>query len=281
MRLDAVREATNRSRFVFLVMTIAAVTVLVSLWNSTLAWDRGFAFETVSRVANSNENNGGVSSEWRSKVSDNQSVVTREWLSKLNISVGLFGIHVGAADLAVVGSTGLIIIMVWFFFSQRRENRAVVGLLRYCRQRIEEDQFDKDRANYVYAGIVQSILFIDMGGGDEPMNLVPDKADPRTNKVIRGILKWLVFLPPLTILAIILSDCISLLTQSFARESVDPLWKELWANSGKHKLDISKIILFELFAIWSCAYTFRLCKKCRRFTDATSQAIRDFKKGSC
>src|ERR671929_762509 len=106
MRLDGVREATKRSRFVFLVMTIAAVTILVSLWNSTFAWDKGLAFETVPLETISDQNIRG-SDEWRSKVKENQRVVTNEWLSKLNISVGLFGIHIGAADLAVVGSAGL------------------------------------------------------------------------------------------------------------------------------------------------------------------------------
>jgi hypothetical protein len=171
--------------------------------------------------------------------------------------------------------------MVWFFFSQRRENRAVVGLLRYCRRRATEGHFNKDRARLVYAGIVQSILFIDMGGGDEPISLVPDETEPRKNAVIRGILEWLVFLPPFTILAVILSDCVSLVSRSFARESMEPFWKELWEHSGNHKADIAKIICFELFALLSCVYTFYLCKKCRSFSQATSQAIKDFKTKHC
>lgn len=236
LRLAGVREATRRSRFVFIVMTIAAGTILVSLWNSILAWDRSMAFK---RSGND-------------LIEANQKILTSEWLERLNISVGLFGIHVSAADLAVVGSGALIIIMVWFFFSQRRENRAVVGLLRYCREQAEAKRFDKALTHLVYGDIVQSILFIDLGGGDEPISLVPNTAKPRRNKMIRGILKGLVFLPPLTILAIIISDCATLFMQSFARDSLEPLWKELWANRWQHKADIAKIVGFEFFAVVSC-----------------------------
>src|SRR5260370_23011271 len=199
MKLSGVREATRRSRFVFLVMTIGAVTILVSLWNSTLGWDRGLAFPT---VASTDNNTGVLTPDALLKIKENQGELTREWISRLNVSVGLFGIRVSAADLAVVGSVGLVIIMVWFFFSQRRENRAVVTLLRYCRKQSERCELDKSRANFVYECIVQSILFIDMCGGDQPISLFPDEKRPRNNKIIRVILRVLAFLPPITILAI-------------------------------------------------------------------------------
>src|SRR5258708_40205510 len=74
LRLRGVGEATQRSRFVFLVMTIAAVTILVSLWNSTLAWDRGLAFPT---VASTDNNTGVLTPDALLKIKENQGELTR------------------------------------------------------------------------------------------------------------------------------------------------------------------------------------------------------------
>lgn len=259
--LNGVKEATSRSRFVFIVMTIAAATILISLWNSTVAWDKQMAF--LARSGNP-------------LVAENQRAVTNEWLSRLNISVDLLGIRVGTYDLAVIGSSSLIVIMVWFFFSQRRENRAIVGLLRYCSEGLNEKRLSKEACNLAYEGIVQSIVFIEMGGGDKPIKgLVANEKKGERNKFIRRIITGLVFLPPVTIFLIVIADIYSLTIPSYQRESQEPLWRIML--DGNHDWNVLKIVCFEAFAISACFYTWGLCRKCRAFSKATSQTIKHYR----
>jgi hypothetical protein len=265
IRLNGVKDATHRSRFVFTVMTIMTAAILISLWNATLSWERGMAFE------NRNEN---------AVIASNQDTARSEWLKNLVVSAGLLGIRISASDLAVIGSSSLIVIMVWFFFSQRRENRAIVGLLRHCSDGFERNELSKDVCKLVYEGIVQSIVFIDMGGGDNPIEGLitsDDNAQPKLfTRIIRGILIVLVFLPPITILVIVMSDIVSLFMSSYLRNPEVELWRILF--DGKHKISVVKIVLFELFAISSCIYTWILCRKCREFSQATSNTIKEYRK---
>src|SRR5260370_22142672 len=141
LRLNAGRDATQRSRFVFIVMTIMTATILISLWNAMLSWDRGMAFEPRPQPSSVNANTQDLPA---SLVKANQETVTAEWLKNLVVSVGLLGIRISTNDLAVVGSVSLIVIMVWFFFSQRRVNRAIVGLLRDCNDKFTRGQSGSD-----------------------------------------------------------------------------------------------------------------------------------------
>jgi hypothetical protein len=78
LRLAAVREATQRSRFVFIVMTIMTSTILVGLWNAILSWDRGMAFRDPGTGT----------------VADNQTFVASEWFKNLFVSVGILGVRI-------------------------------------------------------------------------------------------------------------------------------------------------------------------------------------------
>jgi hypothetical protein len=264
VRLAGVKEATQRSRYVFIIMTIVTAAILISLWNSMLAWDRGMAFEKRSEDI---------------LIAENQKNVTSEWFKNTAISVGLLGIRVGTFDLAAIGSSSLIVIMVWFFFCQRRENRAIVGLLRYCHDGVKENRLCKDVCDLVYEGVVQSIVFIDMGGGDQPIKgLVADNKPSQRNRFIRTIMTGLIFLPPLAILMIVISDMLSLIIPSFLRDSKEALWRVL--IDGHHKVAVTKIVLFELYAVLCYTYAFFMCIKCREFSDASSDTIKEFR-GKC
>ena len=48
LRLSSVREALQRSRFVFLVMTIASSAILFTLWNDRFSRDKDLAFTSPS-----------------------------------------------------------------------------------------------------------------------------------------------------------------------------------------------------------------------------------------
>ena len=265
LRLTTVREATQRSRFVFVVMTIMTSTILIGLWNAILSWDRGMAFRAQSA--------GTV-------VGKNQEFVAGEWFKNLFVSVGVLGIRISTNDLAVIGSVSLIVIMVWFFFSQRRENRAIVSLLRDCRRKADEGELDKDACELVYEGIVQSIVFSDLGGGDEPIKgLEKTHLSSERYRSVRQLLDFLMFLPPITILMILIADVSSIFLPSYLRDDDRVLWRVLYEN--RLYLEIGKIIVFECIAVSALLYTWRLCIRCIDFAVATAETIREFQMTFC
>jgi hypothetical protein len=278
LRLNVVKDATQRSRFVFVVMTIMTATILVSLWNAMVSWERNWAFEPrpqASPVASPTASPVASPTLPPDLVAKNRETVTNEWLKNLVVSVGLLGIRISTHDLAVVGSVSLIVVMVWFFFSQRRENRAIVGLLRDCSDKFTRGALGSDVCRMVYEVIVQNIVFIDMGGGDKPIRgLIANGAQSERNRFVRRIITGMVFLPPFTILMIVVSDLASLLASSYLRESQEALWKIIWERRSFEVL--AKVVGFDTFALFSSFYTLRLCLKCREFSKATAATIKQF-----
>jgi len=249
LRLAAVKEATQRSRFVFIVMTVMSSTIIAGLWNGMLAWDRGWAFKDV---------NGP------------QKVVRDEWLRNLYVSASLLGVRVNINDLAVIGSLSLLVIMVWYFFSQRRENRAIVGLLRDC----YEDKQIETIGKFVYEAIVQSIVFINMWGGDRPIRGLKKDSTTQPNELIRYVLRAMTFLPPITVGLIILSDVSSLLSISYLRPTTEILIVYLWREAP---WELIKALAFDLFGLGAGLYLVRICILWSRFSYATAETIRKFR----
>jgi hypothetical protein len=261
MRINGVKDATYRSRFIFIIMTIAASAIFICQWNLILSWERGVAFEK--------DNPDTV-------IAGNQKTARDEWIKNMTISVGLLGIRISTTDLSIIGSASLTIIMVWFFFSQRRENRAIVGLLRHCNKGFVDKRLSKDICSLAYEGIVQSIIFIDMGGGDKPISgIVSNDDNAQSTFFIRTILKGLIYLPPVTILITIISDIYSLFIPSHLRGVGIELWRILF--NGEHNWSIVKIAVFDIFALLCCIYTWFLCRNIREFSKANAKTIKDFK----
>ncbi|HZG51083.1 MAG TPA: hypothetical protein VEZ40_03005 [Pyrinomonadaceae bacterium] len=266
IRLDGIRDATQRSRFIFLIMTIVASAILITLWNGLLSWSIVHANKL--REAESLAN---------TRVLRNQDELINEWIKNRTISIELLGIRVGGSDLAVIGSLGLIVIMAWYFFSQRRENRAIVSLLRDCTDGFKERRLTKDVCSMVYQGIVHNLVFIDIGKGDEAWSGLEhehekDKSVPEL--IIRKILRVLVYLPPFTILMIILSDIASLFLVSAFRTSTEPLWKILWNERRINQT--ARVVFFEVLAISATMYTLSICRKSRKFSNGTADTLKHF-----
>ena len=56
--------------------------------------------------------------------------ISEEWIQNQNINISLLGVHVNVDQFSLFGSATLMIISFWMLFSLRRENRAIVTLLR-------------------------------------------------------------------------------------------------------------------------------------------------------
>lgn len=286
IRINEIKDATQRSRFVFAVMTIVAASVLTGLWNGMLSWERDIAFaESSSNNLDGRKDPNRDAGETRARsqwIQENQQAVRGEWFKNLTISVGLLGlgIRVSISDLAVIGSISFVVIMVWLFFCERTENRAIVDFLRYCNKRFNDKKVSQPICNLAYEAVVRSMVFIDMGRGDNPIQgIIAKDENARSNRSLRSILNALRFLPPFTIVVIVYSDIASLFMHSYLSDTPEVLWKALL--NGNHPVEITKIALFDSFAIVAGIYTWHLCKRCQEFSKATAATIRDFKATCC
>src|SRR5437868_4751049 len=125
LRLTSVREAVQRTRFVFIVMTIASSAILFTLWNDRFSRDKDLAFDAPSY-------SGTIINEHSPEpihVYGRKELVA-EWYKNRIIQIGLLGIRLSVSDLSLIGSFTLVVITIWFYYSQKRENNALVTLLR-------------------------------------------------------------------------------------------------------------------------------------------------------
>lgn len=277
-RIDGVRNATHRSRFVFIVITIISCAILITLWNASLSWDSSYP---------SLPKNPNPTDPSQSRIEFNKDELLKEWIKNQTISVGLLGIRISQTDLAVIGTGSLVVAMTWFFFCIRRENRAIVTLLQDIHEDYKKGRVSRDVCRMVYYGIVQSIIFIDMGGGDDPEGGIKRGAVTRAyikkysikyvikNLRIRLVMRHIFFLPPLAIFLVTILDLKSLFQSSPIRECQEALVKCLWHGTDPY-LDIGKIVVFELAALLGIYYIWRICNICREFSRITGATIEEF-----
>ena len=126
----------------------------------------------------------------------------------------------------------------------------------------------------------KALCLLIWGGGDKPISgLTETKEKSETNRFVRKVLTFMVFLPPITILLIVAADVLTLLIASYLRPEKKALVLVLY--DGKKYLDMFKIIFFEAIALVAFRYTLRLCIACRAFSHATSDTICEFQSKYC
>jgi hypothetical protein len=224
-----------------------------------------------------------------------------EWYKNRIIQIGLLGIRLSVSDLSLIGSLTLVVITIWFFYGQRRENEALVTLLRDVHQSHRGTAGLAIR-EMVYQGVKDSLVFIRTGDTDDPLVGLEDvpKGDVAESKSERSsdtpanriehktftdrVLRFLSFLPFWTIMAIIFHDITALLMHSPPSGSPDRLglilWKQLkWTGIGAFMdsaYPIFLLLIFESAAIVCAVYTRRLCSRSRAFAEGSKAALKEF-----
>lgn len=148
LRVNGIKESIQRSRFVFVIMTIACSAILFTIWNSNFSRERTFAFERNPITAGKDK----LTVQELGK-----RTLIEDWYKSRSIKIGLLGVQVDVADFSLIGSFALIVITIWYFYSQRQVNRAIIDL-------VGEKDTDKNRYNeevrrFIYYGIIQNALF--------------------------------------------------------------------------------------------------------------------------
>lgn len=223
---------------------------------------------------------------------ENKRALSKEWIENQNVRINLLGISVNVDQFSLIGSFTLMIISIWMLFSSRRENRAIVTLLRDVKKEVgkpdgEKDTSDEwDIANLTLHGIAHRLIFAQIGRNDLPMSereifdegyknheKLFNNLTELITKFIRLISYTLLFLPVFTILIILLVDYYTT-TNTLYPYSNNPV--EYFINRN---INFSSKIITEIkFGIGFGILTFLVCMSCIIFQGRTANALREFEK---
>lgn len=284
IRVEGARDAQKRSRLAFVVMTIASVAIIITTYNFHVSWDRHFA-TTVSYLCSKEERQTGEPAACKGlpaptdKVDDPNYALSyevllsrqaqldalQEWIRNGVIQVPLLGVRMSISDAAVLGSLGLFIISIWFFFSLRRENHLIGSLLR------ETQDQGGETMEYVYHGIVSYLVFTVVTDSDAPLRDLRGTEVTHRRILMRGALRVLFFLPAVAIAFVILMDVFSVAGISAAlRFPHVPLISHLDA------WDWFKLVLFELSALVFGLATCLVCIRAVEYEAGTGDMLREY-----
>lgn len=336
LRLASVKEATQRTRFVFLIMTVASSAIIFTLFNDRFSRDKTVAFDSNMSASPSPTPGSSESaptnrpsplsypSPVASPTADSSKTapvsntpepmyqygryqLVSEWYRNRIIQVGLLGIRLSVSDLSVMGSFTLVVISIWFFYCQRRENFALVTLLRDVHKQHRDNY---DLRSMVLEGIKGGMVFSRVEQSDEPLaGLEPSPAEPspatvdesgtkseepkKQKRSFADIVLWfLSFLPFWAIVAILFRDFVAFRQQSPISGNNLSLWQNMWKEAKWQGLDacwrsakcwdaiypIRLAIIFDAIALACAIYTWFLCKKAGAFRDASNQTLIEFEK---
>jgi hypothetical protein len=212
-----------------------------------------------------------------------------EWYKGRYIQVGLLGIHVTVGDFPVLATFSLLIIMLWFFYSSRRENRAIVSFLREMKK---NQGYNFEIQKLVLEEIRNCLIFIRIDPDDHPLSGLSETISPSgvlsevSNKNINFLLKGLSYLPIITIVSIILRDLYLLcLVPPLAPTGLQLgflMWFEYRCKleRGLHFEAVTPFLYFLVFegiAVLGLWFNLKLCKMCIAFEEGTRKSLVEFK----
>jgi hypothetical protein len=247
VRLDNVNDVTRRSRLAFIVTTIASCAIIISIWGVYLSTSRNVAlysgkFATQqNQIQNSQQSQPSASAATPSQPNPiilplheyNRRELIKEWIKNTNVAIDFLGIEVNINDFPFIGGLGMFVTCFWLFFTFRRENRAIVSLLRDVKNDLNFPEASEkkgddvwDIANLAFHGVANSLIFFTTGTNDKPLSnkdIFPDPQDKKPDtedkreekfdnyiakltKFIRSLAMILIFLPAITIFFMIGMD---------------------------------------------------------------------------
>lgn len=232
----------------------------------------------------------------------NKRAISEEWIENQNIRISLLGVNVNVDQFSLLGSATLMIISFWMLFSQRRENRAIVTLLRDVKEEVKRPKYGKnekhskneqqddcwDIANLAFHGIVHNMIFAQTGRDDRPMstqNIIPGEElkfrwriinllTAVLTRTIRFVVGGLFFLPVGTIITILIVDGMT------TTEILYPFFNNPAEALIQRNISFPSIISRELiFGGIFGVCTALSCVACLIFQIQTTWALREFDEG--
>ncbi len=207
----SVREATNRTRTVFLFVNLSALVILIALFNTTWSWQRHINFK--ERPYTSYVKQVGLDSGKNESDNELRKHYADIYFERQYFTIPLLGIRISESDLTIFSPTAFLIFTTWFFFALRRENHLVSNVKTDFDKLTKKIKGDMDGTtenkddwkiliHNLYAGCVQNFVLT------TPTNNDYKKAGDRfgKNMIARPILSFLNWLPVLILLLLLYDD---------------------------------------------------------------------------
>lgn len=245
------QKSMSRTLWVYSTILLLFFSVMTVLWNLYFSWIKNL-FTNIKDL---------------NKLTIPQIELFKEWTSSTYFSIPVININLQISDASTIISSAFFILVIWLFFSTRRENH-IIGKSLFLTLN-EENEMKK----FIYYGISFSNLFSTISDRDDPItSLEYVESEKKMIRYARGIVKFVFFAPTVAILSIIALDLYSLFSLSslFRVNSQVPLHQLLtfW--------DFIKIIGMEFFAFGmaiSCGF---LGYKSWQFEKGTNKIMKDF-----
>lgn len=281
----AAENAVQRTRWVFLVLTLGCAIMVTAQLNLYLPWARKVHNRVVSRIqvqkamakdkraeaAQAKTESDKAKAEAEAAQAefgqkDDEEILRTinkvVWDDLYNVTLPLLGIKYSADDLTILGTATMSILALWFVYVHRRENHCI-GVLRD----IAEDAKTKDRAlaSYIHAAIAHHFVFTTTTLNDEPYTKLKDKK-PDSSR-IKSVLRWhviaLIHLPWAASLMAVVVMCASLLIPSELAILPNP-YKD---SPLFFQMDIAERVEAIIRMVWGLAFTYLTINYCFRAQD--------------
>jgi hypothetical protein len=258
IRIEGAQEAVKRSRLVFLVLTVASLTVITALWNAYFSSARATVIERATFVTNEVTRAA-------------QQLQTEEWVKSRTINISLLGINLGVSDAAPLGSSSLFILTIWFFLTTRRENHAIGQLLRESKNAAE------DLRRMIFYGISSYLVFLTLGSGDEPIRALDGPDLPAKQLIsIRALVKALFFIAPFAMFMIVTADILSICTLNSVFRvphvpliNVPDIPRHMW----------KWMVGWDIYAFMLAHWASFLCWRALQFEEGTGEILKQYAEG--
>lgn len=200
-RLEAAKDSITRARYVILICILASLALIVADLNGYFSWYRFFVlapklhgWDSGIKLPEDVRHHFLITA---------QDQLIKSWVESLMVSIPPLGLRFGVSDIAVFGPAALCLLMIVLWYVARRENRAIVGLLRETAD--GEGLTGQERADMrgaVYHSISSHLVFLPVGEYSDPLLGLHSNAEERHSRFVRFGYKLFVYFPLLATLLI-------------------------------------------------------------------------------
>jgi hypothetical protein len=254
MLVDSAIHSLRRVRWVFSAVLFATASIFAGMWNLYFSWLRTIFLHTdaISKIP----------------PSEACKSLLGYWIDSSFLTFPILGVRISISDAAIILSGSLAVLIIWLFFSVRRENHLIGKALRLTRKA------DKISKLYIYYGISFASVFLTMSEHDEPIRQLDYRETEGSVFGIRQLVRLFFYFPSISIFTIVNIDVLTLFV-------IPSPFRSFYSPVGFSNLqpgDWVLAVLMEIFAISMgiiCAF---LGNRCRQYQDGTMMLLREYAK---
>jgi hypothetical protein len=250
--VESAQKSVSRSLWVYSFIVLLFFATITLLWNLYISWIRNLI----------------TALKGETSYTITQERLIEAWTKSTYYNFPLINVPIHISDAAMLISFAFFIMVMWLFFSARRENHIIGRSLRLALSA------DNGIKKYIYYGISFSNLFSTITSKDDPINDLDYKETTSSVKYVRNIVSFVFMAPTVCILLVIIFDILSLfwIESLFRKVDGKPL------DSFLSKADFIKVVIMEFMAFGFAVACGFLSYWSYQFEKATNKILQDFTK---